>query len=144
MNQSAVTQALDARSEVVYGEGMILTTGGYHTPLPFSYPQQIGEALMSGVTTMLGGGTGAAGAGGARAATSAASVGGGRCLLGAGHRCVSGECFQPVGAVPHPCDALTGLLEDVREEDDAAPHTFTRCPTTGEEPVPHRRRRSRQ
>ncbi len=42
------------------GEGMILTAGGVDSHIHFICPQQIDEALMSGVTTMLGGGTGPA------------------------------------------------------------------------------------
>jgi urease subunit alpha len=47
-------------SEVLAGEGMILTAGGVDSHIHFICPQQIDEALMSGVTTMLGGGTGPA------------------------------------------------------------------------------------
>ncbi|MEP4703706.1 MAG: urease subunit alpha [Hyphomicrobiales bacterium] len=47
-------------SEVIAGEGKILTTGGFDSHIHFICPQQIDEALMSGVTTMLGGGTGPA------------------------------------------------------------------------------------
>ena len=47
-------------SEVLAGEGMILTAGGIDSHIHFICPQQIDEALMSGVTTMLGGGTGPA------------------------------------------------------------------------------------
>ena len=47
-------------SEVLAGEGMILTAGGIDSHIHFICPQQIEEALMSGVTTMLGGGTGPA------------------------------------------------------------------------------------
>ena len=48
------------RTEVIAGEGMILTAGGIDTHIHFICPQQIEEALMSGVTTMIGGGTGPA------------------------------------------------------------------------------------
>jgi urease subunit alpha len=47
-------------TEVLAGEGMILTAGGIDSHIHFICPQQIEEALMSGVTTMLGGGTGPA------------------------------------------------------------------------------------
>ncbi len=47
-------------TEVLAGEGMILTAGGIDSHIHFICPQQIDEALMSGVTTMLGGGTGPA------------------------------------------------------------------------------------
>lgn len=45
---------------MIAGEGMILTAGGIDTHIHFICPQQIEEALMSGVTTMIGGGTGPA------------------------------------------------------------------------------------
>ena len=47
-------------TEVVAGEGLIVTAGGIDSHIHFICPQQIGEALASGVTTMLGGGTGPA------------------------------------------------------------------------------------
>src|SRR3954468_21944441 len=47
-------------AEAIAGEGKILTAGGIDTHIHFICPQQIEEALMSGVTTMLGGGTGPA------------------------------------------------------------------------------------
>ena len=47
-------------TEAIAGEGKILTAGGFDTHIHFICPQQIEEALMSGVTSMLGGGTGPA------------------------------------------------------------------------------------
>ncbi|MGB3495637.1 MAG: urease subunit alpha [Elainellaceae cyanobacterium] len=47
-------------TEVVAGEGMILTAGGIDSHIHFICPQQIETAIASGVTTMLGGGTGPA------------------------------------------------------------------------------------
>lgn len=47
-------------TEVIAGEGKIITAGGFDSHIHFICPQQIEEALMSGVTTMLGGGTGPA------------------------------------------------------------------------------------
>jgi urease subunit alpha len=47
-------------TEIIAGEGKILTAGGFDTHIHFISPQQIDEALMSGVTSMLGGGTGPA------------------------------------------------------------------------------------
>ncbi len=47
-------------TEAIAGEGQILTAGGVDSHIHFICPQQIDEALMSGVTTMLGGGTGPA------------------------------------------------------------------------------------
>lgn len=47
-------------TEVIAGEGKILTAGGIDAHIHFICPQQVEEALMSGITTMLGGGTGPA------------------------------------------------------------------------------------
>ncbi|WP_187275090.1 urease subunit alpha [Methylobacterium sp. WL120] len=47
-------------TEVIAGEGKILTAGGFDSHIHFICPQQIDEALCSGITTMLGGGTGPA------------------------------------------------------------------------------------
>ncbi|VXB31326.1 urease subunit alpha [Massilia sp. 9I] len=58
--QPGVTIAIGAATEIIAGEGMIVTAGGVDTHIHFICPQQIEEALMSGVTTMLGGGTGPA------------------------------------------------------------------------------------
>ncbi|WP_460115673.1 urease subunit alpha [Pseudomonas sp. H2_D02] len=58
--QPDVTITIGASTEVIAGEGMILTAGGIDTHIHFICPQQIEEALMSGVTTMIGGGTGPA------------------------------------------------------------------------------------
>jgi urease subunit alpha len=49
-----------AATEVIAGEGCIVTAGGIDTHIHFICPQQIDEAISSGVTTMLGGGTGPA------------------------------------------------------------------------------------
>ena len=58
--QPGVTIAIGAATEIIAGEGMIVTAGGIDSHIHFICPQQIDEALMSGVTTMLGGGTGPA------------------------------------------------------------------------------------
>ena len=58
--QPDVTMAIGGATEVIAGEGMIVTAGGVDTHIHFICPQQIEEALMSGVTTMIGGGTGPA------------------------------------------------------------------------------------
>lgn len=58
--QPNVTMAIGGGTEVIAGEGMIVTAGGIDTHIHFICPQQIEEALMSGVTTMIGGGTGPA------------------------------------------------------------------------------------
>ena len=47
-------------TEVVAGEGHILTAGGFDSHIHFICPQQIDDAIHSGITTMLGGGTGPA------------------------------------------------------------------------------------
>jgi urease subunit alpha len=58
--QPEVTIAIGAGTEIIAGEGMIITAGGIDAHIHFICPQQIEEALMSGVTTMMGGGTGPA------------------------------------------------------------------------------------
>jgi urease subunit alpha len=58
--QSAVDIAIGGGTEIIAGEGMIITAGGIDAHIHFICPQQIEEALMSGVTTMTGGGTGPA------------------------------------------------------------------------------------
>src|SRR6267142_2317661 len=58
--QPAITIPIGAGTEAIAGEGMIVTAGGIDTHIHWICPQQIEEALMSGVTTMLGGGTGPA------------------------------------------------------------------------------------
>ncbi len=45
-------------TDVVAGEGKIITAGGFDTHIHFICPQQVNEAISSGITTMLGGGTG--------------------------------------------------------------------------------------
>ena len=56
--QPNVNIAIGAGTEVVASEGQIVTAGGIDAHIHFICPQQIDDALMSGVTTMLGGGTG--------------------------------------------------------------------------------------
>src|SRR6187402_3053032 len=58
--QPGVTIVIGPGTEVIAGEGKILTAGAMDAHIHFICPQQIEEALMSGVTTMLGGGTGPA------------------------------------------------------------------------------------
>jgi len=58
--QPGVTIVIGPGTEVIAGEGLIATAGGIDAHIHFICPQQIEEALMSGVTTMLGGGTGPA------------------------------------------------------------------------------------
>ncbi len=58
--QSGVTIAIGAATEIIAGEGKIVTAGGIDAHIHFICPQQIDEALSSGITTMLGGGTGPA------------------------------------------------------------------------------------
>lgn len=58
--QPGVDIVIGAGTEIIAGEGMIVTAGGIDSHIHFICPQQIEEALMSGITTMLGGGTGPA------------------------------------------------------------------------------------
>ncbi|QIB32430.1 urease subunit alpha [Ancylobacter pratisalsi] len=58
--QPGVDIIIGASTEVIAGEGKIITAGGFDSHIHFICPQQIEHALMSGVTTMLGGGTGPA------------------------------------------------------------------------------------
>lgn len=58
--QPGVNIVIGAATEIIAGEGMIVTAGGIDSHIHFICPQQIEEALMSGVTTMIGGGTGPA------------------------------------------------------------------------------------
>ncbi|OHB31901.1 MAG: urease subunit alpha [Phenylobacterium sp. RIFCSPHIGHO2_01_FULL_69_31] len=58
--QPGVTIVIGPGTEVIAGEGKILTAGAMDAHIHFICPQQIEEALMGGVTTMLGGGTGPA------------------------------------------------------------------------------------
>ena len=58
--QPGVDIAIGAATEIIAGEGLIATAGGIDSHIHFICPQQIEEALMSGVTTLIGGGTGPA------------------------------------------------------------------------------------
>src|ERR1700750_1378119 len=58
--QPGVTIVIGPGTEAIAGEGKILTAGGFDTHIHFICPQQIDDALMSGITSMLGGGTGPA------------------------------------------------------------------------------------
>jgi urease subunit alpha len=58
--QPQVTIVIGPGTEVIAGEGKILTAGGFDSHIHFICPQQIEEALMAGITSMLGGGTGPA------------------------------------------------------------------------------------
>ncbi|CDX18078.1 Urease alpha subunit (Urea amidohydrolase) [Mesorhizobium plurifarium] len=58
--QAGVTIVIGPGTEIIAGESKILTAGGFDAHIHFICPQQIEEALMSGITTMLGGGTGPA------------------------------------------------------------------------------------
>ncbi|MEK5782793.1 amidohydrolase family protein, partial [Acinetobacter baumannii] len=66
--QPNITIPLGAATEVIAGEGQILTAGGIDTHIHWICPQQVETARMSGTTTMIGGGTGPA------AGTSATTV----------------------------------------------------------------------
>ncbi|MGX1306815.1 urease subunit alpha [Amorphus suaedae] len=58
--QPGVGVVVGPGTEVIAGEGKILTAGGFDAHIHFICPQQVDEALNSGITTMLGGGTGPA------------------------------------------------------------------------------------
>jgi urease subunit alpha len=58
--QPGVDIIIGPGTEIIAGEGKILTAGGFDSHIHFICPQQIEEALMSGITSMLGGGTGPA------------------------------------------------------------------------------------
>jgi len=58
--QSGVDIIIGPGTEVIAGEGNIVTAGGIDTHVHFICPQQVEEALFSGVTSMMGGGTGPA------------------------------------------------------------------------------------
>jgi urease subunit alpha len=58
--QNGVTIIIGPSTEIIAGEGKIITAGGIDSHIHFIAPQQIEEALYSGITTMLGGGTGPA------------------------------------------------------------------------------------
>ncbi|WP_192036766.1 urease subunit alpha [Halomonas sp. YLGW01] len=84
--QPEVEIVIGPGTEVIAGEGKILTAGGIDAHIHFICPQQVEEALMSGVTTMLGGGTGPAT--GSNATT---------CTPGAWH---IGKMLQAVDSLP--------------------------------------------
>jgi urease subunit alpha len=56
--QPGVDIIIGPGTDVIAGEGKILTAGGFDTHIHFICPQQVEDALMSGLTSMLGGGTG--------------------------------------------------------------------------------------
>ena len=58
--QPGVTLIIGPGTEVIAGEGLIATAGGIDSHIHFICPQQVEESLMSGVTTMIGGGAGPA------------------------------------------------------------------------------------
>jgi urease subunit alpha len=58
--QPGVDIVIGAATEIIAGEGMIVTAGGIDSHIHMICPQQVEEALDSGVTTMIGGGTGPA------------------------------------------------------------------------------------
>ena len=58
--QNGISMVIGASTEVIAGEGCIVTAGGIDSHIHFICPQQITEAISSGITTMIGGGTGPA------------------------------------------------------------------------------------
>jgi urease alpha subunit len=128
--QPGVTIAIGAGTEVIAGEGMILTAGGIDTHIHFICPQQIEEALMSGVTTMIGGGTGPATGTNATTCTPALASGAHassrRCLPDE-HRLDRQGQRQPAGAADragqgrrHRPEAARGLGHHAREPSTTA------------------------
>ncbi|MES1263083.1 MAG: urease subunit alpha [Peristeroidobacter soli] len=58
--QPGVGIVIGAGTEIIAGEGLIATAGGIDSHIHFICPQQVDDAMMSGITTMIGGGTGPA------------------------------------------------------------------------------------
>ena len=58
--QPGVNIVIGPGTEIIAGEGLIATAGGIDAHIHFICPQQVEDALMSGITTMIGGGTGPA------------------------------------------------------------------------------------
>lgn len=58
--QDGISMTIGAATEVIAGEGCIVTAGGVDSHIHFICPQQIEHAIASGITTMIGGGTGPA------------------------------------------------------------------------------------
>src|SRR5271166_4229276 len=58
--QPGITIVIGPGTDVIAGEGRIVTAGGIDTHIHFICPQQIDDALAGGITTMMGGGTGPA------------------------------------------------------------------------------------
>ena len=58
--QPNVTMIIGSATEIIAGENLIVTAGGVDTHIHFISPQQAEDAMMNGITTMLGGGTGPA------------------------------------------------------------------------------------
>src|SRR4029078_4931446 len=56
--QPGVDIVIGAGTEIIAGEGLVAPAGGVDSHIHFICPQQIDEALTSGITTMIGGGTG--------------------------------------------------------------------------------------
>jgi urease subunit alpha len=84
--QPGVDIVIGAGTEIIAGEGQIATAGGIDSHIHFICPQQVDDAMMSGITTMIGGGTGPA------AGTSATT-----CTPGPWH---IGRMYQALDALP--------------------------------------------
>ena len=96
--QPGVTIVIGPGTEIIAGEGKILTAGGFDTHIHFICPQQVDEALYSGVTSMLGGGTGPAAGTNATTCTPGPVASrphdpGGRCVPGQSRLCRQGQCL---------------------------------------------------
>lgn len=107
--QPGVNIVIGAATEVIAGEGLIVTAGGVDTHIHFIAPQQAEEALMSGLTTLIGGGTGPA------AGSTATTV-----TPGAWH---IGTMLQSLDALPVNVGLLgkgcTSLPDPIREQIEA-------------------------
>jgi len=82
--QPGVDIIIGPGTEAIAGEGRILTAGGFDSHIHFICPQQIEDALHSGLTTMLGGGT--------RAVAHRADAASGRCLSNEPRLCRQRQC----------------------------------------------------
>ena len=88
--QSGVTIIIGPGTEIIAGEGKILTADGMDAHIHFIAPQQIEDALHSGITTMLGGGTGPAHGTLATTCTPGPGIWGGCCNRSMPFRSISG------------------------------------------------------
>ena len=98
-----ITIIIGPGTEIIAGEGKILTAGGFDSHIHFICPQQVDEALMSGVTSMLGGGTGPAAGTNATTCTPGPwhlgrMIQAADAFPGQSRLCRQGQCLAPGGA----------------------------------------------